>query len=245
MNFGIGRHLHAEQAARRRSRLQRQRIVACVICAVLFEILAASQALAGPRKQPNGLTWDQLALLPKYCRDANGIVYGDRYYNTSPNAAHWEALMGMDFWHIHHYCYALAEVSQANRTQDVQRKKYLLIKARDNYRYVIDNCQPTMVLMPEIWTHMGDVQYMLGDMRAAMNAYETAMARKPDYWPAYKNAAEMLLRAGDKPKALQILQRGIEADPSSMALRNSYRAAGGDPVNLPPLPSSASSKSNR
>ncbi len=200
-----------------------------------FVILGAvaMPAATQPRKQPTGMSWGELAMLPEYCKDANGIVYGDKYFNTSPNAARWEGLMGFDFWHVHHYCYALNNLRRASSITNPQQKRYLLQKVRGDYLYMINNARPTMVLMPEIWTRMGDVQRMLGDVGEALNAYETAMTLKPDYWPAYKNAADMFLKAGVKPRALQILQRGIAANPDSPELRSSYKAAGGDLARLP------------
>lgn len=178
-------------------------------------------------------------MLPEYCRDAAGVVYGDRYFNRSPNAGRWEAAIGLDFWHIHHYCYALNNLRRASFTTNPAEKRFLLQKVRGDYIYMVNNSRPEMVLMPEILTRLGDVQNMLGDVGAAFEAYETAMARKPDYWPAYKNSADMFLKAGVKPRGLEILQRGITANPGSTELRDAYKAAGGDMARLPPLPAPA------
>lgn len=205
----------------------------------LAVVTIASPAAAQGLKQPNGLTWGELSVLPVYCKDAAGIVYGDRYFNRSPNAGRWEAAMGLDFWHIHHYCYALAALRRAPFTLDPQKRRFLLGKVLADLMYVVKNSQPTMVLMPEIWTRIGDVQGMLGDVGAALEAYETAMVRKPDYWPAYLNAAELFLKAGVKPRGIEILLRGIDANPGSTQLRDRYKAAGGNPARLPPLPSVA------
>lgn len=204
---------------------------------------AVAPAAAQPRTQPNGLNWGELAMLPEYCRDAAGVVYGDRYFNRSPNAGRWEAAMGMDFWHVHHYCYALNNLRRASFTANPTEKRFLLQKVRGDYLYMVNNSRPEMVLMPEILTRLGDVQNMLGDVGAAFEAYEAAMARKPDYWPAYKNSADMFLKAGVKPRGLEILQRGITANPGSVELRDAYKAAGGDMARLPPLPAPASPES--
>lgn len=205
----------------------------------------AAPAFGQPRTQPNGLSWGELAMLPEYCRDANGIVWGDRYFNRSPNADRWEALMGADFWHIHHYCYALNNLRRARMTPDAQKRKYLLEKVRADYFYVTKNSRPDMILMPEILTRIGDVGRMLGTVTDAMEAYESAIARKPDYWPAYLNAAEMFIDARLLPRALEILRRGIAAAPASPELRKRYASAGGDPALLPPpgspVPESAAS----
>lgn len=203
----------------------------------------ATPAAAQPRQQPNGLSWGELAMLPEYCKDAAGIVYGDRYFNRAPNAGRWESAMGMDFWHIHHYCYALNNLRRANFTTNPAAKKALLEKVRNDYGYMVNNSRPEMVLMPEILTRLGDVQNMLGDVGAAFEAYEAAMARKPDYWPAYKNSADMFLKAGVKPRGLEILQRGIAANPGAVELRDAYKVAGGDMARLPPLPGPASPES--
>ncbi len=227
--------LHRRHTA---STVQTRRAGVVVSLTLVVSVLGAftTPAAAQPRTQPNGLNWGELAMLPEYCKDAAGIVYGDRYFNRSPNAPRWEAVMGLDFWHVHHYCYALNNLRRASFTANPTDKRFLLQKVRGDYGYMINNSRPDMVLMPEILTRMGDVQNMLGDVGAAYVAYETAMARKPDYWPAYKSAADMFLKAGVKPRGLEILQRGISANPGSPELRDSYKAAGGNLALLPPVP---------
>ena len=72
------------------------------LCAVL--LLGASTAWSqarvapGPSSAPNGMTWGELALLPEYCPDTMGILYGDQYFNASPRAAGWVAQLGQGFW---------------------------------------------------------------------------------------------------------------------------------------------------
>ncbi|MDQ2780222.1 MAG: hypothetical protein M3Y32_11780, partial [Pseudomonadota bacterium] len=38
--------------------------------------LACGPASAQARNEPNGFTWGELALLPPFCKDTQGTVYG-------------------------------------------------------------------------------------------------------------------------------------------------------------------------
>ena len=194
---------------------------------------------AAPRKDPNGLSWGDLAVLPEYCKDANGIVYGDKYFNASPNAGRWEALMGEDFWHVHHYCYALFNLRRSELEPDPQKRRFLLEKVVGDYNYMIRNSSPQMIIMPEILLRMGDVQLLLGNISAGLEAYGRVMQLKPDYWPAYSRWADTLAKVNNRKEALVILERGIANAPQSAELRAQYRALGGSSSKLEAMRASA------
>jgi hypothetical protein len=59
---------------------------------------------------------------------------------------------------------------------------------------------------------------------------------KPDYWPAYSDWAEVLIKAGQKPLAKVIIQTGLEHAPDSKVLQDQFRLLGGNPAAIVPLP---------
>jgi hypothetical protein len=79
--------------------------------------------------KPANITPAEMALLPSYCRDTQGFGYGDAYYNTSPNAPKWVAMMGKDFWHMHHYCWALINIRRSERASLSENEKLALRKS--------------------------------------------------------------------------------------------------------------------
>lgn len=202
---------------------------ALVACALL---LASSCVSAG---MPTNISKSEMALIPAYCRDAQTFGYGDAYYNTSPNAPKWVAMMGKGFWAIHHYCWALINLTRAERpsTPPVIRKG-LREGAIGDMNYVLEHTTPDFILLPEIYTKIGEVQLLLKNPAAARDAYSKASALKPDYWPAYSQWAEYLESAGNKAQARAVVEDGLAHAPSSQTLRRMYAELGGDPASIRP-----------
>jgi len=202
--------------------------------------LPASATGPGPRANPNGVTWGELALLPVYCKDANGIVWGDASFNRSPNATYWEGVLGEDFWHLHHYCYALANLRRAQAPGvDPIRKKFLLGKVLGDYQYMVRNSRREFVLLPEIMVRIGDVQWMLGNQSEALNVYMDAVQLKPDYGHAYVRWAETLQSVKLTSQATEVLERGLKSAPQSPEVRAAYTKLTGRVVETPPPPPAA------
>ena len=206
---------------------------AVVVAALLtsaFTAWAQQPVRIGPNKTPNGLTWGELALLPDYCRDAMGILYGDQYSNPSPRAAHWVALMGQGFWAIHHYCYALAHVRGAEEAGVTpQQRNFIYGRAIQDYVYTLNNSAPDMVLVPEILVRLGEAYLKVGDTANAFSAFEKARRVKPDYWPAYSRWVSVLIKSNLRSEALALARQGLAHAPASEVLRRQYTSLGGDP----------------
>lgn len=200
-----------------------------IACALL---LASSCVSAG---MPTNISKSEMALIPAYCRDAQTFGYGDAYYNTSPNAPKWVAMMGKGFWAIHHYCWALINLTRAERpsTPPVIRKG-LREGAISDMNYVLEHTTPDFVLLPEIYTKIGEVQLLLKNPAAARDAYAKASVLKPDYWPAYSQWAEYLETTGNKAQARAVVEDGLAHAPSSQTLRRMHVELGGDPASIRP-----------
>lgn len=214
--------------------------IIAVMCAATNAI-AQQRAVPGPSKTPNGVTWGELALLPEFCADAQGILYGDQSYNTSPRAAKWVGMMGEGFWAIHHYCYALANVRRAESAGvSAQVRSHLYLKATQDYIYTLNNSAADMVLVPEILVRLGEAHLKLGDPGQAFSAFEKARQKKPDYWPAYSRWVEVLMRLNKRNEARDLAELGLRHAPNSEVLRQQFDAMGGDyrkvvPINAPSM----------
>ena len=191
------------------------------------------RAAPGPLKTPNGVTWGELSLLPEYCADAQGILYGDQYSNTSPRATKWVAMMGDSFWAIHHYCYALANVRRADAGgMSPQMRNHLYFKATQDYLYTINNSAADMVLVPEILVRLGEAHLKLNDLGQAYDAFERARQKKPDYWPAYSRWVDVLIRINKRKEAHDLAEVGLRHAPQSEVLRKQFESVGGDPTKV-------------
>lgn len=195
--------------------------------------LATTWALA--TKPPN-VTDGEVALLPPYCPDTMGFKYGDAHYNTSPRAPYWVSLMGKGFWAVHHYCWGLANLRRAKALpmRSVIRAG-ILENVRGDYIYVFENTTPAFVLLPEVYTRMGEVELLLGNIAGAHDAYAQARNLKPDYWPAYSEWAEFLIKTNQKASAKKLVETGLSYAPDSRTLADLYRLLGGDPSSVAPV----------
>jgi len=200
----------------------------------IFLALAATVTIAMAR--PENVTDGELALTPPYCPDTIGFKYGDAYHNTSPRAAHWVGMMGKSFWAMHHYCWALINIrrSQAAGVPPATRK-YLLENAIADCTYVLQNSSADFILLPEIYTRIGETHLMLANPAPAYEAFAQARSIKPDYWPAYQRWAEVLIKSGQKAEAKKLVAEGLRHAPDAKPLLDQYRQLGGNPAEIRPI----------
>jgi tetratricopeptide (TPR) repeat protein len=185
--------------------------------------------------KPENITPAEMALIPKYCPDTNTFGYGGTADTQSPNAPKWVALMGKGFYRVHHYCWALIALLRAERpTVSKQEKIGIWEGAMSDLQYVIDYAPPDFVLLPEIYTKMGEVELKLNRPREAETHLTKAVALKRDYWPAYVKWGEYLKNTGHKAEAKRVTEEGLAYSPSSKTLQSLYRALGGDPRTVAP-----------
>jgi tetratricopeptide (TPR) repeat protein len=143
--------------------------------------------------------------------------------------------MGKSFWHMHHYCWALLNMRRADLVaRNSQERRGLRGEAVGDIEYVIKNSPRNFVLLPEVLTTLGGVHILMGTAGAAMDAFQQARDIKPDYWPAYSDWADFLIRSGQKVQAKQLVKLGLEYAPNSKVLQDQFRLLGGDPTEVVP-----------
>jgi len=205
-------------------------VVACVALALSTAVQAG---------KPDNVTEAEMAVLPPYCPDTQTFKYGNATSNPSPNAPKWVGLMGNGFWAMHHYCWALINLSRAQKPSiPANIRDAMRGYAIDDMKYVLLNTEPDFVLSPEIYTKIGDVELALNRPVEARSAYANARSLKPDYWPAYLNWAEYLRRSGDKAKARELVEEGLSYAPNAKSLSRLLIELGGNPstVRTRPVP---------
>lgn len=205
-------------------------IFAWVTVAVTL-LLSAAGAQAFPASET------EMALIPNYCKDTQGFGYGDATSNPSPRSGHWVSLMGKTFWHMHHYCAGLIKRNRAMKAgMRVEERKHLLSSAIQEYEYILNNNKdPDFILLPEVYTRIGEASILIANPMAAEKAFEKARQIKADYWPAYSHWAEYLIQNGKKAEAKQLVKSGLEQTPNAKVLIEQYRLLGGKPSDIVPV----------
>jgi hypothetical protein len=198
-------------------------------------LLAAAASVRADR--PEGITDGEIALLPPYCVDTQGFSYGASANNMSPRAPRWIALMGETFWAMHHYCWGLANFRRAQMAGvPKERRAYLVQTAIDDYRFVVRNAPATFVLLPEIYTRIGEAHVFLRQYTQAGSAFEKARSLKPDYWPPYVAWIDVLVQLKLTTQARKLLSEGLAIMPTEPALLAKAAALG---VKVPPAPAAS------
>jgi hypothetical protein len=192
----------------------------CAVALVVFS-LGAANALEFPRRVPNGFTWGELAILPPYCADTQGTVWDIKGNGgpLAPNTPKWVAMMGEDFFHVHHYCYGLRHLLHAQAAgENTARGKDFLRRAQREFAYMFRAASPSMLLMPEIHLKDGEVHLKLGNLQEANLSFERARTLKPDYWPAYTRWADVLVGLKLHDAARKLLEEGLAHSPGQPEL---------------------------
>jgi tetratricopeptide (TPR) repeat protein len=207
-------------------------------------IIAAALTGAFPlanAAEPERVSAGEMAMLPPYCADR---VWAG--LQPSPERrAYWLSLLGSSWGGLHHYCWALVNVSRATlMPMAVGARLFLLEQAVNDYRYTLDNSTADFVLLPEILTRLGEAQAMRGRQIEAIAAYERAISAKSDYWPAYERLALTFADAKLPKRALEAAKRGLIEVPGQTRLMELFLRFGGDsndPDLVAPAPKPAAS----
>lgn len=181
---------------------------------------------------PENITEAEMKLLPRYCPDTQVFADGDA--RTNPRGKYWISRMGPTFGAMHHYCWALINMNRSSRAgvpENVRRQQRETASA-DLY-YVIKHSTPDFILLPEIYTRIGDVELLLKNPDRAKDAFAKARALRPDYWPAYSHWAEFLMKIGRRPEALKIVGSGLAYSPDAKVLLEQFRLLGGKASDIP------------
>ena len=209
----------------------------CLTALLLVPLAAVTCA-----QSPKDVTDGELALLPPFCYDTMNMRYGSSAYNPSPRAAHWVSLMGQSFWAMHHYCWA--KINQRRIFAPGTDPKFrigLLSGVVGDFGYVIKNSPPDFIMLPEIYSSLGEVELLRKNPAAANDHFSTARKLKPSYPPPYQMWSEYLVSIGKKDEAKAHLKTGLEHNSAAVSLQALYKKLGGDPSTIVPVDPPAAS----
>jgi tetratricopeptide (TPR) repeat protein len=199
-------------------------LLLCVIASVnSFQCQsAAAAALSDIPGYPDsifGFDPREIALLPKYCPYTK--VYRDNVGgpNPQPDVDHWRQVMGPSFEHMHHYCNGLMDTNRALLlVRDQGARWFYLDAAIKEFNYVIRYADHEFVMLPEIWTKKGENLLRLGRTALGLQALNTAIKLKSDYWPPYVALSDHYKKAGQPAEARQWLEKALVFAPDTKAV---------------------------
>lgn len=162
------------------------------------------------------------ARLPPYCK-----VRLQEHEVGAAQVNYWKSILGPNnYIHIHHYCSGLHETNIAILLplSSPERRPHFdqVIKS---YQYIINHCEPTFVLLPEVFKNMGEAYIEYGNPAKAMEAFQKAIELKPDYTPAYASMAQFYMDQSQNDQAENILRKGLEVVPGSKLLKRRLESA--------------------
>ncbi len=212
---------------------------------LMVAVLACAATPAAAQK-PENLTIGEIALLPAYCIDTMGLRPGASSDSLGPGAGQWLRSMGKAFQAMHHHCWALINERRAMRAGvAAPQREGLLNRAIADNVFVISNSPPDFIMLPDIYTKIGDANALLSRHAQALEAYGEAVRRKRDYWRPYSRWAELLASNRNVKGALSVLEEGMRQVATEPNLPAQYKRLGGDPErflrSLPPRPALAAS----
>ena len=206
------------------SRPPRTRMTLFFIFFIAFTYLPALSSA-----KPQEVTESELKLLPRYCLDT--MWFPERY---DAKSMYWVNVMGKSFSATHHYCWGLTNLNRA-RKANAKHRTGLLEDVLNDFRYVTQYAPSDFVMLPEIYTKIGEVELLIKNPDKANGAFAKARSLKPDYWPAYSHWIEFLMQTGKRAEAREIARSGLQHSPDAKVLREQYRLLGGSPADIPEL----------
>lgn len=186
-------------------------------------ILGATNVYAGlPRdyhEWPN--QEEDFAKLPPYCKVKLGKNVPEAEYKA------WNTTFGRDFDHIHHYCSGLHVMNYYYRTSGAANKQKVLIKAIQQFSYMVDKAKPTWSLMPEIYANRGEAYLLAGNFVQGIEDLNKAISLNPSMLKPYVALADHYTRHKQPQNAMGVISEGLRYNPEHRGLQRRYLELGG------------------
>jgi tetratricopeptide (TPR) repeat protein len=191
----------------------------------LLSVLAAALVIIIPAHAKSPAGWPQndldLAILPEYCKYTQILMDISKLPRDTiqANYSKYFTEYGPIFYHMHHYCVGLFQEFRGDSILLKGPRINEYHQALNNVDYVLNKNPPSsFTLLPEIYTTKGRILLKMGEAGEAIGALNKAIELKPGYEPAYIQFSEYYLSIDRKDKAIAILEKGVENNPSPRAL---------------------------
>lgn len=178
----------------------------------IFFLFSASNAMAAI---PSAPAPDEILTLPAYCKAKLSLDPSDDIQ--------YSGMIGPNWVHIHHYCFALNFTNRYYKHFDSQDRRYFLKNALDNYDYMFSHVTPDFWMLPEIHTEKGKLLSSAKLYTEAVGELEKALQGNPSYAEAYVALSDVYLNMDQKSNALTAVERGLQHVPDKKSLQRRYK----------------------
>lgn len=141
--------------------------------------------------------------------------------------------MGKDNPHLHHYCWALVHKMRYFRAGTAHEKDFRFSQFIGDIDYVLRKSRTDWPYFHVLLVDQAEMMKMRGDYPYSILKIDEALRHKPDYERAYALKSDVYLAMGDKKKAADAAQEGLDKIPRSKFLRWRLEQLG---VKVPPPP---------
>jgi len=130
----------------------------------------------------------------------------------------WAKRIGPDIMHIHHYCEGLFSAMLARVERDPMEKRQLYKNSIGGFMYVEEHSSKNFAWRPRIHYEKGQVYEESGQIKEAIQEYQSAIKLNPKLALAYAALSDLAARSGRTDEAVEILRKGLEQKPDSKML---------------------------
>lgn len=193
--------------------------------------LALALAWSAPASAGEDMSESEYVLLPEYCRAQGNVSqkFFKKYYRAEL-VRKWQSALGENYNHYHHFCWGIVSISRAYKSPSKNGSREGMAKrAIADIGYLVERATPDCVLLPDVYTRLGEAYLLARDDRRAEAAFRLAWGVKPDYWRPYVWWAQRLQHKGKTREALAIAEEGQKNAPGVKALDDLVRELGGTP----------------
>jgi tetratricopeptide (TPR) repeat protein len=157
---------------------------------------------------------DEWATWPAYCRaryaTIDYLVQGTDFANqvSAPEIAHWSAVVGPVFQHVHHYCAGLVEYQHALTDNNRQDRQFHLGEALGDTKYIFDRMEMTDPLAPDVAALLAQIQIELGHPDIAEQVLDRVMSAQPTADRPYLVMSTLKRKGKNPQEAIDVLEQG-------------------------------------
>lgn len=145
--------------------------------------------------------------------------------------------------HLHHYCYGLMDKHRYLISVTRADKEKYAFHFLSELDYVLRNSDKDWPYFHVLLVDQAEMMKTRGNYPYSLLKIDEALRHKPDYERAYALKSDVYLTMGDKKKAVDTAQEGLEKIPRSKSLRWRLEQLGVK-VPLPPEPVADDNKEN-
>lgn len=191
---------------------------------ILPMLLSMNMAQAGSVRGVYSLV--ELSRLPAYCRGVQQIrkISGDPV-----PIEEYVKRYGFSYTHLHHYCWALNAENRIAITNPDDWKFQLGVAIGDIDYVLSRNDDPDFVFLPEIYTSRARMLFKLDQPADAIIWLKKAIAKNPNYTPAFARLSDYYAEQGNTEEAIKILNLGIANGKKSDMLSRRLKELQGKP----------------